>query len=465
MTRRKLLITLPVVIMAVIMVMQLCGCAVGDELKSCSSASEVMDAFSADLFGEGEQEYTQLNVTLPRHSGYAPMEEKWGYNSLENDEERLAYESMEQALFRITEEDGGEYGEYQLCRAVIPKLDSIQVFMVKEALEADHPEAFWFNGNYSFGRNYHDGLYVILYSSMSAEEIENGSQALTRRVSAVLKEIPSGLNEYDRELIIHDILVRDIVYDHAAADNMDLAPEAGTVYGAFVEQRAVCSGYALAAKLLLNRVGVSCITVSGFMHNDTENGHMWNLVCIDGNWYHLDVTNDDPTSYSTHNIRSYNYFNLTDSAIAVTHFVSPDFSQLNEETVQWGDGASNFYNFPMPVCRSEKDNYYKKNAVAVTSLNDDGRRIIAEVMNRKIIEGENTIYLVFPSDMDPDVISDWFNSFMYDEIDDINASNQKSGNGCWIENYTYAQGATEKWCNVFIIKLITSGSMNAETNS
>lgn len=454
MTRRKLH-TLPALLIAVFVVMQLCACAVSAELKSCSSFSGVMDALSTDIFGEEEQEFTQLTVTLPRHAGYAPIVDKHGYAALQDEDERRAYESMEQSLFRLTAEDGGEFGKYQLARAPIPDLDSVQIFKVKEALRVDHPEAFWFSSKYyTLGSNAHDGLYIILYSNMSAEEVSGGAEALSRRVASLLRDIPSGLNEYDRELLIHDFIVRDVEYDHAAADNMDLAPEAATVYGALVEGRAVCSGYSFAAKLLLNRVGISCRTVDGIMHSDPQNGHMWNMVSVDGDWYHLDITNNDPTGFSARSLRSYNYFNLTDKAISVTHRISPEFSQLNEDTVQWGDDAVNSYNFPLPECRTEKANFYRRNAVTVPQLNEDGQRIFTSAMEQCIMGGGDSFYVIFPDDMEPDVVSEWFVGFMDTEIGAINARNRHSGTGSITDSYSYAQGATVRWCNVFIFKLL-----------
>jgi len=243
MTRRKRLV-LFVIITAALAAVLLCGYIAADKLRGCSSCSEVMDTVSVELFGEGEQEYVELKVTLPRHSGYAPIEDKNGYEALATDDERQAYLSMEQSLFRLTAEDGGDHGEYQLCRALIPSLSSVQIFKVKEALKSDHPEAFWINGRYTLGRNGHDGLYVILYSSLSAEEVESAAGAIYRRVGTMLGEIPSGLNEYDRELYVHDMIVRDVEYDHADAENMAIVPEAATIYGALIEGRAVCTGYA-----------------------------------------------------------------------------------------------------------------------------------------------------------------------------------------------------------------------------
>ena len=67
-----------------------------------------------------------------------------------------------------------------------------------------------------------------------------------------------------------------------------------TSYGAFVNHNAVCQGYALAFKVLMDRAGIPCCYVS----SDAIN-HAWNMVRLDGNWYHVDVTWDDPIYTST----------------------------------------------------------------------------------------------------------------------------------------------------------------------
>ena len=54
---------------------------------------------------------------------------------------------------------------------------------------------------------------------------------------------------------------------------------------------AVCQGYAETMKLFLDALGIENKLVYG-----TGGGisHVWNLLCLDGDWYHMDVTWDDP---------------------------------------------------------------------------------------------------------------------------------------------------------------------------
>ena len=57
--------------------------------------------------------------------------------------------------------------------------------------------------------------------------------------------------------------------------------------GLLAEYEPVCEGYAEAMQYLCHLAGIDCLTVTGC-------GHMWNAVLLDGVWYELDPTHNDP---------------------------------------------------------------------------------------------------------------------------------------------------------------------------
>lgn len=69
------------------------------------------------------------------------------------------------------------------------------------------------------------------------------------------------------------------------------APLTHTAYGALHNGVSVCEGYACAAKLILNKLGIRCDIQVGECTNGE--GHAWNLVELDGDWYQMDVTWND----------------------------------------------------------------------------------------------------------------------------------------------------------------------------
>jgi len=98
-------------------------------------------------------------------------------------------------------------------------------------------------------------------------------------------------NDYEKILIVHDYLVDNIDYDQTVSkDNIY------NMYGAIVNEEAVCEGYAKAFKYLMNQVGVESIVVIGEATDSDGNtqNHAWNYVELNNTWYAADATWDDP---------------------------------------------------------------------------------------------------------------------------------------------------------------------------
>lgn len=96
-----------------------------------------------------------------------------------------------------------------------------------------------------------------------------------------------GLSDYEIVCEVNDYLCDTIVYP----ETEPYAEETHTAYSAFKSGDAVCDGYSRAAKMLLNDYGIECDFVVGECIPD--GGHAWNLVKLDGEWYHMDVTWND----------------------------------------------------------------------------------------------------------------------------------------------------------------------------
>lgn len=97
---------------------------------------------------------------------------------------------------------------------------------------------------------------------------------------------------YDKILFVHNYLIDNISYDSSGADS----EITHTLYGALINKVAVCDGYAKAFKFILDGLGISCVEVCGIAQNSSgiTESHAWNDVLLDGKWYAVDVTWDDP---------------------------------------------------------------------------------------------------------------------------------------------------------------------------
>lgn len=112
--------------------------------------------------------------------------------------------------------------------------------------------------------------------------------------------------QYQNELAIHDYIVSNVKYDSSL--------QAKGAYDAIVKGYALCDGYAESFKTLLDMLKIENKFVTG---TAKEGAHCWNKVMLDGEWYNVDVTFDDPVGGG--NDISHKYFNVTDGDLAIDH--------------------------------------------------------------------------------------------------------------------------------------------------
>lgn len=93
-----------------------------------------------------------------------------------------------------------------------------------------------------------------------------------------------------KAIILHDYLAVNCEYDTDNYNHNTIPDISYTIYGVFKKRIAVCQGYALAYKYLLNQCGINCYMVT----SDNIN-HAWNMIELNGNYYQVDVTWDDPS--------------------------------------------------------------------------------------------------------------------------------------------------------------------------
>lgn len=138
-----------------------------------------------------------------------------------------------------------------------------------------------------------------------------------KKLDEAVKKIVDGCNaksDYEKIMYVHDEIIKNCRYDAGGAN-------AYSAYGCLVDKRAVCEGYAKAFALVCGKLGIDALPVVGTSINagGKPEAHMWNLVKLDGKWYHVDVTWDDSTTELGDDFVRYDYFMLSDRLIAADH--------------------------------------------------------------------------------------------------------------------------------------------------
>ena len=161
-----------------------------------------------------------------------------------------------------------------------------------------HPYNSSNNIKLTYGGNYKIG--VTINRAYTDKEIEE----INRIVDKVIHDkITNSMPTREKIKTIHDYIIDNTEYDKLKYNNRnDNTYKSNTAYGVLIEGYGTCNGYADAMAIFLDKLNIINYKIS----NDE---HIWNLVYLDGKWYHLDLTWDDPISET--NVNRDTYFLIT----------------------------------------------------------------------------------------------------------------------------------------------------------
>ena len=194
---------------------------------------------------------------------------------------------------------------------------------------ANNPSISYYNGLTAFS----DGTIIFKYEGNRKAILEKNKKVETE-VNRIIKEkIKKGMSEIEKVKTIHDYLVLTVAYDYENFVKNNVSEDSFEAFGALINKVAVCDGYTKSMALLLNKIGIQTIQVSG---SGNGGSHSWNMVKIEGQYYHIDTTWDDPVPNKPESVQ-YNYFLKNNKQLKVDH--------------QWDETA-------YPIANSSKYNYF-----------------------------------------------------------------------------------------------------------
>ena len=237
----------------------------------------------------------------------------------------------------------------------VPTTDGNWLYDVFFQLRLDHPEIFWAVG-FKY-RHYKDSPNLILIPEyiFDKNKIREHKKALHARVEKLVRPAAK-FSEWDKEKYVHDFICENIRYDKLKK------PYSHEIIGPLGHGVGVCEGIAKSVKILCDALGVWCvIAICG---NNPEKGikyrHTWNIVRINGQYYHLDATFDNTLGRNMDDSVSirYDYFNLDDKNIFRDH----------EPLIA-----------PAPACPDGSHSYYREKKLSFTKIEDVYKRALQAV--------------------------------------------------------------------------------------
>lgn len=236
--------------------------------------------------------------------------------------------------------------EIDLKDANIPNttIDGIPVisYIFQEVLE-ENPQFFYLDKKYGYSGNSETIIGLSVLYTADNDTISTMKRELYLAAGKYLALLDDSMTDYEKALVLHDAIALNCEYDEALGTT---DPYAFTAYGVLCKNRTVCEGYSYAYKYLLDLAGIECHIVSS-----NQMSHAWNSVCIDGKYYNVDVTFDDPVHDKIGRV-DHKYFLLSDEYIQnntengfTKHFgYSSDYKATSEkfDNYFWKDISSAF---------------------------------------------------------------------------------------------------------------------------
>ncbi len=183
------------------------------------------------------------------------------------------------------------------------------------------------------------------------------------------------MSDADKVKAVHDYIVLNTEYDYDNYNNKTIPKESFTVEGVLDYGKAVCQGYAYTFQMFMELLDIESKLVVGYDKVDGV-AHAWNMVHLGDEWYHVDVTWDDPVTASGKGMIQYQYFLVTDL--------------IMEEEHQWEQER-------YPACISNKYQYFPYQDNMVDSID----QYEAEFMEQ-YNHGQRNITVLYPEEGYPD---------------------------------------------------------------
>ncbi|MBR6044442.1 MAG: hypothetical protein IKP47_02285 [Ruminococcus sp.] len=221
----------------------------------------------------------------------------------------------------------------------------------------DNQDLFWLD-NFSYNYNTATGEInsVELKYCYPKDEAMRRQAEIERAIAPFLASVSDSMSDLELVMQIYKNIISLVDYDTVQlrrveeSGDTDGSDDIYSIYGVFVNRKAVCAGYAKATQLLLNRFGIEAVYVSGIAGIKDPERHGWNLIKLEGDYYWLDTTwgdhsNTDKTK--SKDTMDYEYFCVDDRILFADH--APD------DTI------------PLPKCTAVKCNYHHRFGLYFTS--------------------------------------------------------------------------------------------------
>lgn len=233
--------------------------------------------------------------------------------------------SAEQFLYeRLSDETERIYlASYQLTEE--------EFCQIWDSVQGGNPELFFVSPSYEYSLLNGTVFYVLPRYIFTGNDLLAARADYHLEIEQICSRINKQWSDLEKALYLHDWIVMNCAYD--------LSLEHHTAYDLLTSGTGICQAYAQTYRALLSACGIPCQYV-----NSPEMNHVWNMVKLDGLWYNVDVTYDDPTFDRLGHVQ-HHYFLVSTQKLNEDHYggQTPDPGNSTEyDAALWREVTSAF---------------------------------------------------------------------------------------------------------------------------
>ena len=315
---------------SIILTCSLSGCALYDKVASLVP-DEMIELDSEKL---DEKQSSEMNMYVVNHVSTWP---EYAYSQLDNTNKSI-YDEIYYALLNRTK----------------VSLSTTDMSLIKDVFECvmlDHPDIYYVDGyttsTYS-SKNVVTRIELEPAISMSELEAQSYQQAIDEYVRKWKSGITELMTQYEIVKYTYEFIIEHTTYRLEAPNNQNIC-------SVFCNGYSVCQGYAKAFQYLMHEAGIWCTLVTGSTVDGI--GHAWNMVKIEGGYYHVDVTWGDSF-----------YQVVSESSVTKLPSINYDYLCTTTQDLM----AQHIIDAPiaMPVADSVTYNYFVREGMYITEVSD-----------------------------------------------------------------------------------------------
>lgn len=274
-----------------------------EELKGL----EISDEEAQVLLNEPEGQSGSYEITVQSRN-WDQYGSDYIYNNYLDDAEKAFYDGMEAAcrsyMSNAVDTDTYDYNgatKYHLPEVSYAGLEYADARGMIYVFLYQNPQYYFITSEFLFNKK-SNTIWLTAYPEFaSGEDRAFVTDKMFARVDSWVREINQEATPLAKEKKAHDITCVNTTYDDKSEFNQ-------SAYSLIMNGRTVCAGYTKTFSMLANAAGIDTIGING-------SNHGWNMSCIDGVWYDVDVTWDD----SVDSYIGYYYFNRSDEVFGKKH--------------------------------------------------------------------------------------------------------------------------------------------------